>query len=283
MSNVIWYMGLAAICVGIAAYTIYMKKDTIKVSTFIVFYLFSASITWIGEFVALGLFDSYAYKTGLFQSPWAQNLIGHLFLNTSMFPAAAIVTVGYSLRFLGHAIIALLFVFSEYIFTMLGLYEHHWWRYYMSVINIAVFLVIAKKWFYKMNRERRGATRAIVFYFVAFLLVHLATPILLLTGKQHYQLGIVNNLFVDYYLSSTIIAFIYHLILCAVFAYFVCILKKWYWKAAPFLISLTVLTIFERMNILVIHDGWKLIYYLLIQQISIAAFILLEKYTLRPN
>lgn len=283
MSNVIWYICIAGISIGIAAYAIYRKRDIYKISTFIVFYLFAATITWIGEFIVLGLFNSYAYKTGVYQNPWAQNLLGHLFLNTSMFPAAATVMVAYSLKYGGIALAAVIFVLVEYIFVKLGLYEQHWWRYYMSFINVVAFMLIAKKWFAKMSQERYGLTRAITFFFIAFILIHVPSPILLLLGKQHYQLSFVNNLFGDFYLSSIIIAFTYHLVICCAFVYFVCVLKKWFWKIAPFIISLTVLTTFAKMNILIIDDGWKLIYTLLIQQICIAIFILIEKYTLKPD
>jgi len=74
MESIYWYCLLAIIGIGIAAFSIYKKRDIAKVSTYLVFYLFATCVTWIGEFVVLGLFDSYAYKTGLFTSPWAQNI-----------------------------------------------------------------------------------------------------------------------------------------------------------------------------------------------------------------
>jgi len=123
MTNLFWYICLASIGVGIATYTIYMKRNIYKVSTLIVSFLFIAGATWIGEFIVLGIFDSYAYKTGLLVDPWAQNLLGHLILNTTIYPAAAIVTVAYSLSYGGTALISALFVFIEYLFVKLGLYD----------------------------------------------------------------------------------------------------------------------------------------------------------------
>ncbi|HRS21295.1 MAG TPA: hypothetical protein P5510_05985 [Clostridia bacterium] len=283
MSNVIWYAALAGISIGIAAYAIYMKRDKYQFSTYMVFYLFSATITWMGEFIVLGLFNSYAYKTGVYQNPWAQNLLGHLFLNTSMFPAAATVMIAYSLKSRGIVLTAVLFLLVEYIFAELGLYEQHWWNYYMSFFNVIAFMLISRKWFSKMYEERRGLTRAVTYYFIAFICIHFPSPILLLADRQHYKLSFVRNIYNDYYLSSIIVSFTYHLALCLVFVYFVCILKKWYWKIVPFVTCITVLIIFEKMNILIIHNGWKLIYTILLQQISIAIFILIEKFTLRPD
>ena len=99
MPNVFWYICLAIIGVASAAYIIYKKRDVYKVSTLLIFYLFTASLTWIGEFTVLGLFNSYAYKTGVFADPWAQNLLGHLLINTTLYPSTAIVMVAYSLRY----------------------------------------------------------------------------------------------------------------------------------------------------------------------------------------
>ena len=283
MSNLLWYSSLAIVSVGIAAYTIYMKRDIYKVSTLIVFYLFTSAITWVGEFIVLGFFNSYGYKTGLFADPWAQNLLGHLLLNTTMYPAAATVMVAYSLRNIWIALVAVIFVLIEYLFMKLGIYEHHWWRFYMSVITVISFMLISRYWFSKINQKRYGLVRALTYYFVAILIIHTPTPLLLLLGKQHYQIGMINNLIGNLYLSSIIIAFNYHLIVSFVLVLFACILKKWYWKLSALIIFPLVEFIFVKMNILILEDGWKLIYTIFIYEVCIAVFILIEKYTLKPE
>lgn len=280
MTNVISYMIIAIISVAITAYAIYMKRDKYKVSTYIVYYMFATAITWIGEFVFLGLLDAYAYKTGVFEDIWAQNLIGHLLLNTSMFPTAAVVMAAYSFQYIYFIVVIAIFLIIEYIFATLGLYEHHWWTYYMSIINVAAFLLIAKKWFSKMNKERYGLTRGLTFYFVTVLLIHFPSPILLLLGKQHYQLSIVNDIVNNFYRSSIMISFTNDLIISAVCVFLVFKLNKWYWKIVPFIFSFMVISLYIKLNILVKDDGWHLIYYILLIHISIAVSILLEKYTL---
>lgn len=135
MAKFLGYAGIAVISVVIAAFAIYKKRDIYKVSTLIVFYIFAAAITWVGEFIVLGFFDAYAYKTDLLADPWAQNLIGHLLLNTTMFPAAAVLMVACSFKYRWIFSAAVVFIFIEYLFVKLGIYEHHWWQYYMSVVN----------------------------------------------------------------------------------------------------------------------------------------------------
>jgi hypothetical protein len=271
------------ISAGIAACTIYTKRNVYKVSTLIVFYLFASTITWVGEFIVLGFFNSYAYKTGLFTDTWAQNLLGHLLLNTTMYPAAAIVMAAYSLRNAWISVVVAIFVLIEYLFGRVGFYEHHWWRYYMSVITIVAFILISRSWFLKMNQKRYGLTRYITFYFIAMIIIHTHAPILLLSGKQYYQMSFINTLADNLNRSSIIIIFTYHLVESFFIVLCVCILKKWYWKLLPFIFAPAVQIIFTKMNILVIQDSWKLIYTVFIYEISIAIFILIEKYSLKPD
>jgi hypothetical protein len=283
MPNLFWYICLTFIGIGSTTYTIYKKRDIYKVSTLLVFCLFTASITWIGEFIVLGLFNSYAYKPGLIADPWAQNLLGHLLINTTLYPAAAIVMVAYSLRYGWILLVATVFTLIEYLFVNLRIYEQHWWRYYMTFIAVVIFLSIFHKWFTKMNQKRYGLTRAITFYFVAMIVIHIPAPVLLLIGKQYYQISFVNNLFNNLYLSSIIIIFFYHLIEAFLLVLFTCILKKWYLKLLPVIISIVVQSIFVKMNILIIEHSWNLLYTLFIYEIFIVAFILIEKYTLKPD
>jgi hypothetical protein len=283
MPNSFLYICLAIIGVGIAVHTIYKKRDIYKVSTLLIFYIFTACLTWIGEFTVLGLFNSYAYKTGLFTDTWAQNLFGHLLINTTIYPSAAIVMVAYSLRYRWIFAVATLFTLLEYLFVKLRIYEQHWWRYYMTFIAVVISLTVFHKWFAKMNQKRYGLTRAITFYFVAMLIIHIPAPILLLLGKQYYQLDLVNKMFGNLYLSSIIIVFFYHLIEAFLLVIFTCILKKWYWSILPVIISIAVQIIFVKMNILIIKEGWNLIYTLLIYEVFIVAYILIEKYTLKPH
>jgi hypothetical protein len=283
MSNLFWYILLAIIGIGLTVYAIYVKRNIYKVTTLLVFFLFAVGTVWIGEFIVLGLFNSYAYKTGLFTDPWAQNLFGHLILNTTLYPAIAVVMVAFSLRYGWISFVAALFLVIEYMFVKQGLYEHHWWKYYMTTIAVVVFLLICKYWFSKMNQHPYGLTRAIIFYFVAMVIIHLPAPVLLLLGKLHYQIDFVNRFWDNFYLSSTIIVFFYHLIESFFLVICVCILKAKLWKFVPFILSIVAQMVFAKMNILILAPGWNLFYTILIYELFILMFILLETYSLRPK
>ncbi|MHB1391690.1 MAG: hypothetical protein ACYCYE_01165 [Clostridia bacterium] len=283
MSSLFWYISLAVIGVVIAAFAIYTKRHTYKISTLVLFCLFATCITWIGEYVVLGIFNSYAYKPGISTDPWAENLAGHLFLNSTMFPAAATLMVVHSYRYVGISLITAVFILAEYLFVKLGIYEHHWWRYYMSGINIVAFLLISRKWFTNIKDARRKLPRLLTFYFVGMLIIHTPNPFLLLLGKQYYSLELINNIVENRYLSSTLFSFSYHLIEASLLVFFVCVLDKWYWKLVPFVIAYVGQIILAKMNILIFMEGWKLIYTIIIYTVCLSIFILIEKYTLKPD
>ncbi|HCC08243.1 MAG TPA: hypothetical protein DEP72_08830 [Clostridiales bacterium] len=279
MASIYWYCSLTVIGVITAIFVMYKKRYITEISTFIIFYLFATCITWLCEFTVLGIFNGYAYKPGVFTDPWAENITAHLLLNSALWPGAALLFAAYSLRYTGITIITIIFILLEYLFEILGIYEQYWWNYYMSAILVVVFLVVSKKWFIKMNKIRHGFTRNFTFFMVAMFIIHFPFAITLLLGKQYYDVGLVDNV----YRSSTIFIVIYQFVESLLLMFFVCILKKWYWKLVPFFIAFIGHGILAYMNILVFQDEWNLFYTFILYTISICVFILLEKYTLKPQ
>jgi len=278
MASIYWYCLLAIIGVGIATFTIYQKRDIAKLSTFLVFYLFATCVTWIGEFIVLGLFNGYAYKPGIYTNPWAENILGHLILNSTFYPGTAILVAAYSLGYGWISLITVIYLLIEYLFLKSGIYEHHWWKYYMTGFVIFTYQIINKVWFKKMNKLQHRLVRISTFYFVGFVILHFPIPIILLLGKQYYNVNWVQ----DIYLSSTMFIFAYQLVETLILVFFVCVLKKWLWKLVPFIIAIVGQSILAKLNILVFQDGWNLFYTIIVYSISIATFILIEKHTLNP-
>jgi len=122
MASITWYCLIASIGVVMAAFTIYKKRDVAKVSTYLVFYFFATCVTWIGEFTVLGLFNSYAYKPGIYTDPWAENILGHLILNSTFYPGTAIFVAAFSLGYGWISLMTVFYLLIEYWFLKLGLY-----------------------------------------------------------------------------------------------------------------------------------------------------------------
>lgn len=278
MSNLFWFNCLAVIGVAMAVITIYEKRRLTAISTLVLFYIFATSITWLGEFFVLGLFDSYAYKPGLTSDPWAENLTAHLILNSTLWPGVALMVVAYSLDYGKVLLISAAFTLVEALFVKFGLYEHHWWQYYMTTASVFLYLVIVKAWFPKILRPPGRWSRAVLFYFIAFVILHLPIPLLLLWGKQYYGVALTDNLV----RSSTIFILLYQLVETGFLTFFVCVLSKWYWKAVPFAIAFAGQSILAAKGILVFQDNWDLSLLLLIYALCVAICILIEKVYLLP-
>lgn len=277
MSALFWYSCLSVIGLGISTFAIYKKRYVTDLSTWLVFYLFATGVTWLGEVIVLVVFNSYAYKPGVFQNPLFENLIGHLSLNSTLWPSAAVLVVAYRLGYGWMSLIAAVFILLEYLFITYGMYEQHWWRYYMTVTATILYLVIFKKWFPLMNEVRQGLPRFITLYFAAFVIIHLPIPLMLLYGKQYYSVVITQ----DMYQSSTIFIVFYQLVETFIVMFFL-FLDKWYWKLAPYFISSAGQIFLANRNILIIQDSWSLVYTLLLYGSVLTLCLLMEKYTLRP-
>lgn len=277
MSALFWFNILAFIGIGCAAFALCKKRNMTELSTWVVFFLFATGITWLGEFIVLGLFDSYAYKPGVFANRWAENLAGHLILNSTLWPGVAVLVVAYRLGYAWITLIAAAFITVEFLFVRAGFYEQHWWHYYMTAATLGLFLLIAKAWFPLMNVRRYGLIRFVTLFFAAFVIIHLPIPLLLLYGKQYYSATLAE----DMYRSSTIFILVYNLMETAVAMFFL-FLDKWFWKLAPFVISFAGHLYLAAKNIVVVQVGWRLEYTLLIYAVTLAGCLFMEKYALRP-
>jgi len=276
MSSIFWYSCLAIIGLGIAAFTMYKKKN---LSTLIAFYLFASSTTFTGEYFALVVFEGYIYKPGIYADPFRDGLLGHVIINSTLWPATAIAIWAFSLKYRWISLVTIGYLLAEYLFEQLGIYEQYWWKYYMSFIIVFAFCLINKTWFNKLYQKCHGFSRSITMFFIAVIIIQIPNAVLLLSGRQFYRLKWVENIYQD----STLFAVIFSLCISFIFVIFICILQKWFWKFVPFIAHLLSDWILMNMNILVFQNGWNIFHLSIIHFISLTMFILINKYTLNKN
>ncbi|QGQ97639.1 hypothetical protein EHS13_23485 [Paenibacillus psychroresistens] len=276
MSNLSYYIWLALFGVGIFSYTVYKKK---QFTDLFLFFLAASVFSWIGEYFVLYLFDAYIYKPSVFTDPFAESTLGHLITNTFFWGSTAVLVGAFSLRYHWFFLISAVYMSFDILFIKVGAYEHHWWRTNMTGITVIIFLIIIKKWFLKLKEHRYEFLRNITLLLVAFFFIAIDTYILLLLGKQHYRVDWYENMYRD----STVFSFLYHAGIALVFIFFVCILKKWYWKISPILFFLLSDSLLLNMKILIFQDGWSFFYLTLTRILALAIFVLLEKNTLKQE
>lgn len=273
MPSIFWYCSLAVIGTGILAFTMYKKKNFIDLFSF---FLFATTVAVWGEVIVLFLFDAYSYKPGIFIDPSAENILGHALPNIGLWAPTAVLIGAFSLSFRWIFLISIAYMIVEIIFLKLGIYEHHWWRTYMTGIATILYFTLIKIWYYNLKENPHWLLRYITFLCIACDIIHIPIFLLLLLGKQYFSIGWFANIYRD----STVFSVIYDQILAIIFTFFVCKFNKGLWKLAPIVFFLFSDSILIKHNILILQDGWCLFYLILVRTLVLAIFILLERYSL---
>jgi MFS family permease len=269
--NLFWYYGVTIIGLGMFVFTIFKKNNTPMIS--LVFFL-TISLLTVGEFFILIVFDAYAYKPEVFTDIFADSLVGHLLGNLFLWAGAANLVVNFSLGNRWIFLLSGIFMLIETLFLRLGIYEHHWWQTYFTGIAVILSMNIKKYWVSKLDEKPYKFLRYMTFYLFALVFIHVPTHLLLLTGKQHYSFGQIEN----FYRNSILFGLPYHAGMAFIYVFFCCVLRKKFWQLAPILFFGVSDFILVNMNILIFQDHWNFFYLTIFRTISLAIFVLFKNY-----
>ena len=243
MPGIYWYCSLPVIGIGILVFTMYKKRNFIDLFSF---FLFSTTVGVYGEVIILFLFHGYSYRPGVFTDPWAEEILGHVLPNIGLWGTTAVMAGAFSLRSVWIFSISIAYMVIETIFLKLGIYEHHWWRTYITGIAVFVYLTLIKIWYKQLLGRQLLLIRYITFFCIAWDIIHIPVFLLLLLGKMHFSIG----WFANAYRDSTVFSVVYNQCIALVFVFFVCVLNKWFWKLTPIILFSLGDIIFMKLNIL---------------------------------
>lgn len=269
MASIYWYGALAVIGLGLAVFVLYKKKNYYE---FILFFLFAIMSTFIGEMIVMLFLNSYSYMPGIYMDYYAENILGHIITNTTLWPATALLVAAYSLRGRWIVLISAIFTLVDIFFINLGIYRHNWWETWMTSVVIILYCFLVKLWFGQLKSKRGGILRYITFWFGLLVILKLPESFLLLSGMQYAIVGWFENLYRD----AGVFSVFYNMALSLVSVFFICILKKWYWKLFPFIIYFSGDAILWNKEILFFNGGWNIYYLMLVHVVCLALFIALE-------
>lgn len=264
-----WFVLLAVIGICLAAFILCKKRN---VTVLVTIYLFAAMVSYNGEALVLGLFNSYSYKPGVLPDYWAENVLGHILPNSTLWPATALLVITFSLKYRWILLISACYMLVDLLFTSLGIYLHNWWNIWLTGVAIFTYCSLTRIWVSKLNGQRSGILWYITLAYVLWTIIYTPTVPLLLMGKQHLSVGLFGNMFLDSAMST----FIYHGILSFVSIVFLHVLKKWYWKMVPFLLFIIDDIILTKTAHLLFNGGWNIFYLMLLQAACLGLFIVLE-------
>lgn len=270
--NRYWYYCFVLIGAAILLYTMYKKRN---VGDVIAFFLASVTFCFIGELVALFMFQGYMYKPEIFADPFANNVIGHVIPNASLWGTTAVLVGALHMRYRGIAIISLLFMLTEIVFLKLNLYEHRWWRLYMTGIASVAYLTTVKLVYSKLERNKTGALRFILFAMLGIVVLHSPSIVFLLLNMQFFHLGLLDNP----YRESILVGVLYHAVNSFIIVWSAYCLRLRY----RILVSLAIIFLLDGLmyltNIMHVSNGLHLWGVLTASAVSTAAIIGFEQYT----
>ena len=229
-------------------------------------------MAFVGEMIVLLFLNSYTYKPGVFNDYYAENIFGHIVPNATLWPATALIVVAYSLPCRWIVLITIVFTLLDIIYVNLGIYQHNWWRTWMTSVAIFVYCLLMRAWFGQLKSKRSGILRYITFWFILLVIMKLPVSVLLLSGIQYTTIGWFENLYRD----AGVFSVFYNAGLSFVGVFFICLLKKWYWKLVPFFIYFSFDYLLLDRGILLFNCGWNIYYLMLVRSVGLTLFIALE-------
>lgn len=276
MPKIFWYYCVVAMGIGLLIYTMIKKKNIINLFSF---FMSVAALGYLCEVLVLFVFDSYAYKPGVFSDPTAENILGHLVCNGFFWGGTAVFVAAFSLNSLWILLISIGYMLVEVLFIKVGAYEHHWWRLYMTGAAAFVIFSITKKWFWALKEGKHPFLRKFTFFMIAWVILQGGSVVQSLLDKQHFIIGFVQNVYRD----SILFSVPYQLCVALIYITFISAHKKWYYTLLPLVVNLLADSLFSYFKILNFYNYWNLFYFEFIRILGFVIFILLEKHTLRFN
>lgn len=253
-TNTIWYVLLGILT--LIEFIFVMVRAEKRKLTF-AFYLTLFGITLNFEAIILIFMNAYTYYPMILKNPpyaFDDVLLGNLFSQFSVSTTALLVVV-FDLSFFWFLTFAGIYGLIELFFLTSGIYSHHWYQTWMTVILLPLFFWIAKK----MYTNFIQGISPIYYYGYIYLalfpldIVVLKWGIFALSRLQ----GFNTSLFSDPMKSRHFLFWIhFHLITIPIMLIY---FKKllWGWKALIILVIYAIYYIGYKQNLIIIR-GWFL-------------------------
>lgn len=252
-SNTIWFILLGASTV-VEIIIVIRKAENIKY--LIALFLIVSGMTFTFEVIIFGFLRAYDYYPMIIpQSSIDDGLVGNLFSQFSVTATAFLITV-LNLKYYWYIIFSVTYGVIEESFIKLGIYSHHWYKTWMTMVGVVLLFGVVKG-IYRNRLIFKGNLYYISMFFGLYTL-HMPTAwwIPILSGMITVNLKILPNAFNSYALMS-ILNFSILSIIC-MYVYFSKI--KRYWKLAVTLALYIILYFTYRSSLIYVKEGFFLIF-----------------------
>jgi hypothetical protein len=253
-SNTIWFLILGLITV---VQLFVLLKKTKNRKQVIAFFFIISGFTFCIEAAICCFLKAYSYYPMLIpQSSIDDKLAGNLFSQYSLTATALFFPV-FKLNYYWFLILGGMYGIIEELFLKLGIYEHHWYRTWLTVIGLTFLFWLFNKMYHSTAIYRPSMRR---YLFMALGLYSIHMPIFfwiqILTGIVRPSTTFLADPMNSYALIS--LANLFLLSIVCMFVYYAKL--KWFWKLLITLALYGVIYLADTLNLLYIAEGWFLLF-----------------------
>lgn len=253
-TNSIWYIILALI--SIVLLSIVLTKSKRRKRDF-GFFVAVFGLTLIIETVIYVFFRAYEYFPHFIpNSPPNDGVMGNLVSQFSISSAALFVCV-FKLPFRGVVLSAAVFYFIEKLFLLLGIYQHYWYKTWMTFVGIIILFEFIKRWYsviFKSNSK-------VIQYITTLLgVLSLYLPTTNWIGILSGYFVVKANILIDPFISHAVVAIPKYLIQMNIIYFLYNKRANWIMYSVAFAVLFMVDVILYYTNLMHVKDGFLLIY-----------------------
>ncbi|WP_047980201.1 hypothetical protein [Ornithinibacillus contaminans] len=249
-TNTVWFilLGLTTI---ITLVVIFAKVKNRK--TALAFYITMSGFAFSFEMVIMSYFKAYTYYPMLIPSSLSDDSVaGNLFSQFSVTATAMLIAV-LKLKYYWYVIFILLYAGIEELFLSLGIYQHNWYRTWMTMTLLPIFFWITKH-AYRICLTQLKGFLFYVYIYLGLVTLHQNTIlwVLRITGLQTFSEGLLS----EKEQSMITISFIYMILInvITILIYFTGIR----WGRKLVVIALLYIAHFLAMvfDLIIYKEGW---------------------------
>jgi hypothetical protein len=142
------------------------------------------------EYFAYVLLGSYEYYPKIIsRDAYYDSTMGPLASNLLTLPATATFISVFRLNWIWITIFTGLIVGVEWLFSKLGIYRHHWWRFEYTVIGLPVYYSFAKFSFTRLMLPLKGIPHFLTVYLITWALFTIQFVPLSFFNSRYFNLG----------------------------------------------------------------------------------------------
>lgn len=257
--NYVWYFLLFGLSLIVLIFTLIKHKDKKRL---LQTYFFISGLAYILDYLVLVILNAYQYKPLLLKSYWLDNIIGAIASQGITIPTAAVVAAGFHFRLAKILMVTLGILGIEWFFLKLDLYEHHWWRIWITGILLPICFYIAKGWYHLLKRPGPFVKFFTMYLTIAVYINTLHFILFMLFSIPTYSI----HWFEDPIRDSLAVNALY--IFCFIFLFTFIIIYKFQWRWITGILGVKIIFDFLCIKYNLLTNGYSVIFLFLVLHVA---------------